>query len=319
MGEREGPLVSVVIPTYNRPERVKRAVDSVTAQTYEPIELVVVDDCSDTPVEEYLGEDHARRFERFDVLRHDENRGGSAARNTGLQNARGEYIGLLDDDDRWKPENVERQVETFRENDVGVVTSGAEVADENGTIIKRNGQTELPSEPPTLTKQLLCRNVIGSCSTVMVDSEVVDVVGTFDERFPSWQDQEWLVRLSQHYRFGAVTEPLLIYNRHSSDRISENLDALENETYPLFLEKFRPVAAEYGPVFERKMRAWAAYRVGKQLVLAGRVRDGRRFLTRSMRLYPFETTFYKHGLPALGGPPTYEAARKTKRTLDRIQ
>lgn len=317
MGKREGSLVSVVIPTYNRMDRLEEAIESVAEQIYEPIELLVVDDCSDVPVEDTLSYDHDRTFERLEVIRHDENRGGSAARNTGIEAASGDYIALLDDDDRWKPEKIERQIERFRNGDVSVVTTGSEAVDENGNTF-RIIEPELESEPSEMTKKLLCRNVVGSCSSIMVDADVVDVAGTFDERFPSWQDLEWYVRLSRHCRFGAVHEPLYVYHRHS-DRLTEDVDTVKNETYPLFLQKFRPLAAEYGPLFERKMRAWTAYRVGKQLVVAGRVREGRTFLKRSVRLYPFESSFYKYFLPALGGPQAYEAAQRTKRAFGRLQ
>jgi glycosyltransferase involved in cell wall biosynthesis len=318
MGDGEEPLVSVVVPTYNRHDRLKRAIESVADQTYQPIEVLVVDDCSDVPVEDHLNDDYDRTFARFEILRHDENRGGSAARNTGMEAASGEYIALLDDDDRWRPPKIEWQVEGFREADVGVVVTGSKVVDEHGNAIFTY-EPEMVSGTSPLTKQLLCRNVVGSCSAVMVDSDVLDAVGTFDERFPSWQDLEWYIRLSRHTKFGAVCEPLLVYSRGANERVSDDLDTIKDETYPLFLEKFRPVAAEYGPVFERKMRAWAAYRVGHSLVLAGRVGEGRRLLTKAVRLYPFESAFYKHYLPALGGTPTYETARKMKRTFDRIQ
>lgn len=319
MGESEKPLVSVVVPTYNRYDRLERALDSVADQTYEPIEVVVVDDCSDVPVENRLSDGYGRAFARFTTLRHDENRGGSAARNTGMEAASGEYIALLDDDDRWRPPKIERQVEEFREADAGVVVAGAEVVDERGNTVAVTNRSDLVHGTSPLTKQLLCRNVVGSCSAVMVDADVVEAVGPFDERFPSWQDLEWYIRLSRHTRFETVCEPLVLYSRGEHGRVSDDLDTIKDESYPLFLEKFGPVAAEYGPLFERKMRAWAAYRVGYPLVLAGRVGEGRRFLTKAVRLYPFEATFYKHYLPALGGTPTYETARKMKRTFDRIQ
>jgi len=316
MGERAEPLVSVVVPTYDRPDRVERAVASVADQTYDRIEVVVVDDCSETPVADALSRDHADAFERFEVARHDRNRGGSAARNTGIRASEGEYVALLDDDDRWVPQKLARQVELFDRRDVGVVTTGAKVLDENGQLLRRYRHDDLPDDPVALTKRLLCRNVVGSCSAVVVDREVVDAVGGFDERFPSWQDLEWYVRLSRHCRFGAVPDPLLVYRRDADQRVSDDLDALTDRTYPLFVETFGPVAAEYGPLFERKMRAWTTYRVGHQLVMAGRVGEARRFLTRAVGLYPFESTFYVHCLPALGGSPTYEAARRTKRALD---
>ncbi|WP_435181727.1 glycosyltransferase family 2 protein [Halorussus sp. AFM4] len=319
MGPSQSPVVSVVIPTYNRADRLADAVGTVAEQTYDPIELVVVDDYSDVPVADHLDDDVADRFAAFEVIRHDENRGGAAARNTGMRAATGDYVALLDDDDRWEPEKVARHVERFREGDVGLVTSGSKVLDDDGNEIQRKTRFDMPRERDALTKTLLCKNVVGSCSAVMVDADVVEATGGFDERFPSWQDLEWYVRLSRHCRFGAVSEPLLRYTRHSGDRLTDDLDAMKNGSYPLFVEKFAPLAAEFGPVFERKMRAWTAYRVGKQLVMADRVWEGRRLLKRAVKLYPVEPKFYKHFLPSVGGPPTYEAARWTKRTINRLQ
>ncbi|NHN61421.1 MULTISPECIES: glycosyltransferase family 2 protein [Halorussus] len=319
MGASQSPVVSVVIPTYNRAHRLADAIETVADQTYDPIELVVVDDCSEVPVADQLDDDYARHFDKFEVLRHDENRGGAAARNTGMREATGDYIALLDDDDRWEPEKVARHVERFREDDVGLVTSGSKVVDDEGNKIQQKTRFDMPRKRSALTKTLLCRNVVGSCSAVMVDADVVEATGGFDERFPSWQDLEWYVRLSRHCRFGAVPEPLLRYTRHSGDRLTDDLDAVKDESYPLFVEKYGSLAAEFGPVFERKMRAWTAYRVGKELVMADRVWEGRPFLKRAVRLYPVEPKFFKHFLPSVGGPPTYQAARWTKRTLNRLQ
>ena len=101
----DAPLVSVVLPTYDRPALVRKAVASVGAQTYPNVELLVVDDCSPTPVEQALEGLSLGPSIAVRVLRHEENRGGNAARNTGIRVAAGEYVAFLDDDDRWHPEN----------------------------------------------------------------------------------------------------------------------------------------------------------------------------------------------------------------------
>lgn len=316
MGNREGALVSVVVPTYNRIEHLQRAVESVAEQTYEPIELLVVDDCSDVPVAAELDCEYDGRIDRFEVLRHEKNRGGSAARNTGIRAAEGEYVALLDDDDRWEPRKVERQVERLQEGDVGLVFTGGRAVDGSGrTISVARAPDSMPSGAE-LTKRLLCTNIVGSCTGVMVDRSLIEAAGAFDERFPSWQDQEWYVRLSRYCDFGTVEEPLFVYSAESPNRVSEDVEALKDETYPLYVNKFHPLATEYGRLFGRKMEAWAAYRVGKALVMADEFRTGRAFLERAVTQYPFEPAFYKYLLPSLGGRSTYETARRLRHAFD---
>lgn len=318
MGDVERPVVSVVIPTYERPTCLKRAISSVAEQTYDPLEVVVVDDCSDVPVTEYLDPDRSA-FERFEVVRHEENRGGSAARNTGIEAADGEYVALLDDDDRWKPEKIARQVERLRQGDVGAVFTGGRIVDGEGET-KR--VSEAPARPPTgstLTKRLLCRNFVGSCSVFMVETDVIEATGTFDERFSSWQDQEWYVRLSRNCDFGSVTDPLVVYSEGSTDRISDDVETTKNDTYPRFVAKFEPMAAEYGRLFRRKMLAWATYRVGRALAVNDRIPEARSYLTRALKLYPFETEFYRYSVPSVGGRRTYELARKVRRIGSHFQ
>ena len=112
-------LVSVVIPTHNRAVQVARAIASVQCQTYPNLEIVVVDDCSTdntrTVVEGYGDQ-------RIRYVRHDQRRGASAARNTGIRLATGEFIAFLDDDDEWKPEKTMRQLALFDRYDVVLCT-----------------------------------------------------------------------------------------------------------------------------------------------------------------------------------------------------
>ena len=102
-------MISVIIPTYNRPQFTARAVRSVLAQTWRDLEIVVVDDCSQDPITlEALGHDP-----RVRLVRHEVNRGVGAARNTGVQAARGELIALLDSDDYWLPEKLASQMALY--------------------------------------------------------------------------------------------------------------------------------------------------------------------------------------------------------------
>lgn len=302
------PLVTVVITTYNRPSYLTTAVRSVRDQTYDPIELIVVDDHSDTPASRSLADVPFDRFANVECIRHDENRGANAARNTGIEAASGEYIAFLDDDDSWLPTKVERQVDTFqRHGDIGVTYTG---------LILRNGQDAEIAVPPTvedMTKALLCRNVVGTLSTVMVRADLAREV-TFDEEFPSWADLEWYISLSTSATFQPIPDPLVVYEFDSHNRLSEDLPK-KQDAYHLFLERFDDLAAEFGPLFRRKMRAWAAYRLGATAIDMRRYGESRRLFGTAVRRYPFEPQFLKYFLASLGGRYTVTLARGVKRAL----
>ena len=304
------PLVTVVITTYNRPSFLRSAVETVVAQDYEPIELVVVDDCSETPAREVL-EDHTPEVTSFEIRRHAENRGANAARNTGVDAASGEFIAFLDDDDRWEPEKISRQVEAFRRagDDVGLVCTGRKVVDD-GSV----DEVRLPEIPDgDITKALLCRNVVGTQSSVMVRTDVARET-PFDETMPRWADLEWYVAVSTECEFAAVREPLVIYTRGALNRISDDYGVLE-ESYRIFVDKYRDLAATYGQRFERKMLAWSAFRVGNASLNAGNYDMARRYFLTALVRYPFEPEFYIYAATALGGRRTHWVSRKLKRLL----
>lgn len=308
-------LVSVVIPSYGRPEMVTGAVETVREQTYDPVELVVVDDCSPEPIEPQVRALESGALRAVRVIRHEKNQGAAAARATGIEAATGEFIAFLDDDDRWSQAKLQKQVEALQEwgPDAGVAYTGMRYVDADGETIREH----VPTESGDLTKTLLCRNVVGSYSTVLVRAAAIEAVGLPDQRFPSWQDMEWYVRLSQDWAFVAVDEPLtVIYQASDHEQISDDFSTIRDDSYPLFVEKYRPLAAEYGWRFERKMLAWAAFRVGGYNALrTEHFADARRFLLRAVRLYPLELKFWLYLVVALGGNPMFTASKRVKRAL----
>lgn len=308
-GDGGTSVVSVIITTYNRPTDLENAIESVSEQTYEPIELVVVDDHSDTPAAYVLQNVDTEAFHRFRHVRHDENQGANAARNTGLDVASGEYIAFLDDDDQWEPEKIERQVTVLEaDDDVGVVYTGVKVI---------GGTEESLKIPPevsgNLTKALLCQNVVGTLSAVMVRGDIAETV-RFDERFPTWADTEWYIRLSTRTRFERIADPLVIYSSDSSHRLSESFEK-KRVSYELFTDEFDELAGQYGRLFRRKMHGWAAFRVGAAGLYNNRYDHARRLFTTALLWYPLEPQFVKHFLASLGGKYTHELARTTNRLL----
>jgi len=302
------PLVSVVITTYNRPSYLQAAVESVGEQTYEPIELVVVDDHSTTPARDVLSDQAVAQFHQFQCVRHEENRGANAARNTGIEASSGEFIAFLDDDDRWKPTKIQRQVERFQQDDdIGVVYTGLT------TIYEGERGEERPPEVENMTKALLCRNVVGSPSAVMVRTAVARET-PLDERFPCWADLEWYVNLSTKTRFERIPEPLVIYEFDSHNRLSDDFEKTRTG-YELFTTEFDELAGTYGRLFRRKMHGWAAFRAGAAALNGDRYRTARQFLTTALIRYPFEPRFVKYALATAGGRYTHGLARGIKSVL----
>lgn len=298
------PTVSVVVTTYDRPNYLPDAVATVAEQTYTPIELIVVDDASPTPASEVL-QPEAYDVRSFEIVRHDRNRGPNAARNTGVDAASGEYVAFLDDDDRWLPRKLERQVARFEaaDDDLGVVSTGWQRV--------RDGTVEEVWLPPEIdgdvTEALLCRNVVGTQSAVMVRASVAAAV-PFDERFPRWADQEWYVSLSTRCAFDRIRQPLVVFEFDTHNRITDDTAKLY-EARRLFVEKYSSLAAEYGRTTRRKMRGWADFRVGKPLLRMGEYPAARRFLLNAIRWYPVEPRFYAYAGSSLGGRWTHSIAR----------
>jgi glycosyltransferase involved in cell wall biosynthesis len=193
------PKVSVVIPTYNRPDFLRTAVESVLDQTFENFECLVVDDGSEEW--EPMPEDP-----RLSVIHHDENRGVSAARNTGIRASSAPFIAFLDDDDRWRPEKLERQLEFFEEHPSAHAVQPEAIWYRDGERIEQKDKHRKPDGdifPRALERCLV------SGSGVMIRREVFDEVGTFDEELPACEDYDLWLRMGLQYPVYLIEEPLV--------------------------------------------------------------------------------------------------------------
>lgn len=300
METSDQPLVSVVLITRDRPAKLGGALDSLTEQTYSPLELVVVDG-SEESVESLV----RRRSENLSVTyRRDDGTGAAAARNVGMRAATGTYVAFLDDDDRWLPRKVERQVGTF-EPGVGTVYTGQFTVRDGERV---GGRT--PSLSGWVTEELLRGTPCSPTSTVMVRRELFDETGGFDEQFPIWEDREWYVRLSQHGMFRPVPERLVHRGFGEYDQLTDDFAAVRDVAYPRFLEKHRELAGEYGPGCVRALVASLSRMAAASGVAAGQYGDARRFILRSLRYDPFHTQTWLYLVLSLGGRPVHGAARR---------
>jgi glycosyltransferase involved in cell wall biosynthesis len=249
-------------------------------QSYRPLEIIIVDDCSETPATEVIDEQSGGDI-KITIITHEENRGANAARNTGIRRSDGEFIGFLDDDDEWVPTKVERQISIFESNDdAGVVYSGIEV--DRGDHTTYNAATK----EGKLTNELLKKNVVGTFSTVLVRRSVVGQAGELDESFPSWQDWEWYVRLSQYCEFKPIDEPLVVRHMRGDGHLSDNFERLSTETYPLFIEKFDSLARSFGWRYYRQWRSMCAQNVAGYALRLGHETEARVYISEAIRWYP---------------------------------
>jgi glycosyltransferase involved in cell wall biosynthesis len=210
-------LVSVVIPTLNYGTFLGRALASVAAQTYAPIEVIVVDNGSTDTTNEVLAA-HARAIT---VLRQPI-RGPSAARNMGIRAARGRYIALLDADDRWRPEKLTRQVALLERNPgLAAVGCGVQFITADGAPLGHRDVPARASEPIDLAVQLRRLAVRdfgigGSASGAVIRRDAFDVVGWWDETLLSAEDWDMWMRLAATFPIGNVTERLVEIALHTN-------------------------------------------------------------------------------------------------------
>lgn len=217
------PLVSVVIPTYNRAGLLQRAIDSVLAQTYENLEIIVVDDASTDNTQDVVT---SYDDPRVTYICHETNRHGSAARNTGIEAADGEYVAFLDDDDEWYPEKLERQVATLQDaaEDVGMVYCWSDVyaeAADSGRIA-----TNKPTLHGDIFDETLSSNPIGATSTLLIRADVLEEINGFDEDLERGQDSDLIRRVSANHHVDYVSDVLARRWVHDNERIQD--EGVEN-------------------------------------------------------------------------------------------
>lgn len=195
------PLVSVVLPSRDRPTEVRRAARTVIAQTCTDWELIIVDDGSD-PAADVIGLESMDP--RIMVLRNEISKGVSEARNRGILEARGTWIAFLDDDDVWHPRKLAAQLAAAEaQNATFIYTSAAVVEADFG-----RAYIQAAVDDTDFRRGLTRDNVVRAPSSVLVDADAVRAAGGFDRHLAVTADWDMWLRLSDEVRPAAVSEPL---------------------------------------------------------------------------------------------------------------
>ena len=208
------PLVSVVIPAYNRANTIKRCIDSILAQTYENLEIIVVDDCSQDGTYEAV---RAMNNDKIRCFRLARNLGACIARNTGVENARGDIVAFQDSDDSWHPDKLERQVAFMLDGGYDFVYCGLnrinEKTGESKTVGLRQPFAEYQKD---LWSRLIEGNWI-STQTMVCRKDCFDKIG-FDPDVKKFQDWDFALQAAAAgYRIGQLDEVLVdVYLQENS-------------------------------------------------------------------------------------------------------
>jgi glycosyltransferase involved in cell wall biosynthesis len=231
------PKVTVAIPAYNAMAYLPETLNSVLQQTYGDFEVIIVNDGSSDEIERWFASIQDPRVKLISQL----NKGLAGARNTGVKNAIGEYIALLDADDLWEMTKLEKQVKMLEENpEVGLVYTWASLVNEQGKSI---GKLHKWDEKGQVWEKLLPNNPIIP-SSVIIRRSCFDRVGMFDENLRSYiEDWDMWLRLAKKYAFGAIEQPLVYYRERPSS-VSKNWEGMK-QSFEIVIEKAFAEAPEH--------------------------------------------------------------------------
>jgi len=298
------PAVSIIMPTYNRGHLLGRAIQSVLAQTYQDFELIIVDDGSTDETEKLV---KSFNSEMIRYIRHRENKGPSAARNTGIRSAKGDYIAFQDSDDEWMPEKLEKQIRAFETASpaVGIVHTG------RYRII--NGKKDyapltkwIPKDGDVFSS--LLKVCFVSTPVALVKRECFERAGMFDERFPPIEDWELFLRMSRYYQFKYINEPLVVKYRQP-DSISENQSAR--------IKALKQMLETYFEDFKQDKTLLAKYYfwLGHLLCSCGKLSKGRGYFIKSVKTHPLDIRVPGAFLLSLLGRSIYNIVAESYRQI----
>ena len=279
------PLVSVVLPTYNRANLLERSIGSVLRQSVSDLELLVVDDGSDDDTRDVVA---AMDDGRIRYLRR-ENGGVAAARNTGIWAARGRYLAFQDSDDEWLLGKLERQLATLgpQLGDSMCVCGLIRIMGERPTGQKIFGYPRVLSDwANDLDHRGVLASAVAYTQSWLVPRRAVLDAGGFREDFLVWEDWELLIRLSMKLKIHATVEPLVVSER-MHDSLSNNSDHFSHGMVKLLGQYHHHL--QHFPT----EHAHLLYLHARRFFRAGRVDLARNALIESLRYAPLSSESWK--------------------------
>lgn len=225
------PLVTIVMPVFNRAGFIIRAIDSIRNQTYRNWELIIINDGSTDATGDIINQ-YAQKEPRISIIKLEKNTGVSHARNVGLEKSRGKFIAFLDSDDVYHADKIRQQAHALESLDekIGLIYTGVTIRDLYGNTRTRHAHISGD------VSQLLHRmNPIGTPSRAMIRRTCIESCGMFDESLPAFEDRDLWFRIAQKYLATALPEALVTYYE-TSDALSAQQIKMQIG-YEAFLKK----------------------------------------------------------------------------------
>ena len=254
--------VSVVITSYNQKQYMMEAVESVLSQTYPVHEIIIADDGSTDGSVEVVKDFMHKYPDRIIGVLNPSNQGIPKNRNTGLERVTGEYVFILDGDDHFLPQNVERMLDFLDRNpDYRCVYSNLKFVDAEGQLLFLRYQDDQPSGEIFFEIAL---GKFGILRSMIIDYALLRQVGFMDERFPRYDGFELTVRLAKHGLIGYIPEPLVefrVYPNSDSKGLKardhlNDLEGIYTKMKPLLKDFSRAQRKELNRVWSERLRKY---------------------------------------------------------------
>lgn len=270
----EEPLVSIVLPTYNREDYIRRSVLSVLSQTYEKYELLVIDDGSTDDTGNIVRSIDDNRIE---ILRHKDNKGANVARNTGITHSEGDLIAFQDSDDVWLPSKLSSQVREINRSsdDVGVIYTGT-------TVVRDDEVEYFPDDfyAGNIQRELIRGNFIPT-QVSLARRECFEEHGLFDPVLNRLQDWELWLRFASSFEFSYIDKPLT-QTYMNVDELSIGADTEARiKSIEHILQKHQSLFSKYPDSYSQHLLTVGDYRIR-----SGNIKEGRRYLYKAFALNP---------------------------------
>lgn len=287
---QESPVVSVIIPIYNSEQYLADTLDSVFNQTLQNFEIVAVDDGSPDNSAAVIKTYQKKYPGKIKYIKQ-ENKGIAGARNTGIKNAKGEYIAFLDADDQWYPMRLQLAVELFEQNpEVALVHSNCDIMLPDGKVVPLK-RTDDPAPEGMIFDKLVLRQATISCLSATFRRAVCSEIGYLDENriCMGVDDRDYWIRIAKNHPVGFISERLAMWRCHDNN-YSSNIDKMFQGRFyvhkKLSLETFA----------DRKLFLKGLYTIFKETadryLIASQHQSAVRYYSKAIMVWPFNTWSY---------------------------
>ena len=278
------PRVSVIIPTYNRAEKVIRSISSVLNQTFSDFEVIIVDDGSADGTEKAV----ARLKGPIKYLVHSANLGVSAARNIGIKHSNAPFIAFLDSDDHWLPEKLKVQMEFFETNSQMIACQTEEIWIRNGRRVNPKKKHLKLSGDIFAPSLKLC---LVSPSAVMLKRSVLDEIGLFDESLLACEDYDLWLRIACRHPVHLIDQPLIIKEGGHPDQLSARYKGMDRFRIKALVKLIKSGMLNEEQLNATKDALELKCRIyGNGCIKRGKQEEGERYLQLPENLGPEELT-----------------------------